>query len=269
MKKKYAIGIIGWGNMGAALGTALASQKDWDIFVYDKDRKKTRLLKNPQVLAKASEVIEKSDIVILAIKPQDITNFISLTKGSWLRKKPLLLTIAAGISTHFFESRLNGLRVIRIMPNMAVKVKEALSFICRGKYAGDKDVKTAGKIFSLVGNIILISEEYLDKVTALTGSGPGFIFYFMDAFYKAALNLGFRETDAKKMVIQTFWGAGKLAKLSDKEFSCLIKEVASPCGTTEAGLAVFNQNGADSIINNAIYCAYKRAEEISRQQEVN
>ena len=252
--------------MGAALGAALAANKQWKLFAYDKDKRKTKSVRKAKIFKNAADLIRNSDTVVLAVKPQDLGEFIAQHQSVFKDSKPLVISIAAGISTKFFESRLEKIRVIRCMPNMAVKVKGAISFICQGRYSRKSDIAVAKRIFSAVGEVILTEEKFLDKVTALTGSGPGFIFYLMDSFYKTAVKLGFTKHDARKMVVSTFLGTAKLADNCSQEFAALVKAVASPGGTTEAGLKVFSRKKVDLIVHKAVGSAYKRAGQISSRR---
>ena len=263
MSKKDKLGIIGFGNMGRAIGEALISKNNWDISVYDKYKKKTKDTKNVTVAKTSEEVISSSKVVILAIKPQDIREFVQKAREYFVNKKPLLITIAAGVSTKSFQNFFKDIRVIRAMPNLAATVGESVSFLCKGKFAKKADLEIAKEIFARVGEVIVADESYLDKVTSVSGSGPGYIFYIMDSMYKGTLKLGFNEGAARKMVVQTFLGAAKLAKESGKDFQCLVKEVASKGGTTEAALKVFNSCQLDKIVEKGINNAYRRAKEIS------
>jgi pyrroline-5-carboxylate reductase len=266
MRKKTTVGIIGWGNMGAALGTALADRKRWRVVVYDKDKRKASLARKVSVSKNINHLLHNSEVVVLAVKPQDMEQLLVAVKAAVLKNNPLVITIAAGIPTVFYESRIKGLRIMRVMPNLAAKVRESISFISRGSYCSANDVKLAKDIFSAVGEVILVSEEFMDKVTSITGSGPGFVFYFMNAIYQAALSLGFNDSEARQMTLQTFWGATKLAKTAQKDFAALVTSVASPKGTTEAGLNIFKKKKLDVIIADAVRRAYKRAKEISKQR---
>ncbi|MBU1134565.1 MAG: pyrroline-5-carboxylate reductase [Candidatus Omnitrophica bacterium] len=281
MKKNIKIGIIGWGNMGSSLGLALQEEKKWQIYFYDKDKKKgrginpvrdslplgKRLISNgvkySHICKNAKELIEKVEVVILAIKPQDIRGFLQGNSEYFNEFKPLLITIAAGISTTFFQKYLKDARMIRVMPNLAIGVKQSVSFLCKGKFAKDSDLKMTKKIFSSVGEVFQVKESFLDKATSITGSGPGYIYYIMECVYKLALKLGFAKETAKRMVTSTFLGAAKLAKQSRKDFEVLVKEVASSGGTTEAALNVFKEKNIAEIIEEGVAAAYKKAKEIA------
>jgi pyrroline-5-carboxylate reductase len=263
MGRHLKIGIIGFGNMGSALGETLKG-KIKKIFVYDKDRKKTKNIKNLNVCKNIKELMKNAKIIILAIKPQDIEKFLKENKKYFLNYQPLLISIAAGITTNFFEKRIANIKVIRVMPNLAVKVKKSVSFLCKGKFSSYQDLKIAKEIFSLAGEVLIVKENLIDRATALSGSGPGYVYYLMDCILKTALKLGFKKEEAKKLILFTFLGATKLAENSYKDFDVLVKEVASPKGTTEAALNIFKKKKLEKIIEEGIRSAYKRAREISK-----
>ena len=263
MKRNEKIGIIGLGNMGYSLGFALRKVSRGKIYVYDKDQRKISGAGDFCIGKNSQEVIENVGVLVLAIKPQDVRGFLRQTKSALLNHRPLLISIAAGIPTTFFEEYLKGLKVIRVMPNLGAKVGESVSFVCKGRYTQEKDLKIAKRIFSSIGEVIEIKEALLDKVTSISGSGPGYIYYFMDCIYQSARQLGFKEKQARDMVMQTFWGAIKLAKLCGKDFKLLAKEVASRGGTTEAALKVFKRKRLFQVVYQGIDAAHKRAKQLS------
>ena len=250
--------------MGYSCAAALKAENQYKIFIYDKDKKKTQKVKGFYILQSTPQLIAAAGIVILAIKPQDIGEFLTRNKEHLLKKKPLIVSIAAGISTPWLEKSLGNLRVVRAMPNLAARVKKSISFISRGKFAKKSDLEIVKKIFSCIGEVVVIKEKYLDKVTGVSGSGPGYVFYFMESMYQGALKLGFTKNNAKKMIIQTFLGAAKLAKESRKEFKSLIAGVASKKGTTEAALKIFTALKLDKAIVKGMEGACQRAGKISR-----
>lgn len=259
MRLMKKIGIIGFGNMGSACGFALKQSEKYKIYIYDKAQ--NRLPEKSQfiITKTAAHLIEQADIVFLAIKPQEIKSFLKETKDYFLKHKPLLITIAAGVPTKFFEKSLKNIRIIRAMPNLAAKVHRAISFICKGKFATNEDLKIAEDIFSFVGEVIECPEGDLDKVTAVSGSGPGYIYYFLDCLYSAACSLGFNKNTARKMVSQTFLGAADLAREQEDDFRTLVQKVVSKGGTTEAGLKLWKKNNFKQLITKGIKAAYKRA----------
>jgi pyrroline-5-carboxylate reductase len=258
--RKIAVGIVGFGNMGAAIGLALKSNKRYTLCAFEKDQKKQKGFNFSNNIWK---VIKGSDVVILAIKPQDIGKFLNETKLYFLDKKPLIITIAAGLTTSYFETQLPKARVVRVMPNLAARINESVSFICKGKYAKQNDINCAKDIFSSIGEVFVTKEGMMDGVTAVSGSGPGFLYFYMDAMYRGAKNLGFNDNDARAVVAQTVYGAAKLALLSDKSFETLVSEVASPGGTTHAGLDVLTQEKLPQIAKKTLLAAKDRARQLS------
>jgi len=259
---KTRVGIIGFGNMGRAFALCLyKSQKS--VLVYDKDPKKYLGVKNISFSKDIKALLESCDVVIFAVKPKDFQGLLARF-GEYLSARHLLISIAAGIPADFFNKFINKPRVIRAMPNLAANVNESVTFISKGRFANKKDLETARKIFLSAGEVIVAKESDLNKVTALSGSGPGYVFYFMDAIYKSALKMGFGQKDARKAVAQIFWGAAKLAKESKSGFDGLVKEVASKGGTTEAALKIFEKGKVKKTVEQALKAAWNRAERIAK-----
>ena len=245
--------------MGSSLGEILAS-RGWKIFSYDKDEKKLVRKKNIFVCKSLQEAIRSSKIILLAIKPQDIPSFLEEVREKI--SSSLLISIAAGVSTKFFEKRLDT-KIVRVMPNLAVKKCESISFICGGKNVKKEDLKLAGDIFSLVGEVVFVEEKWLDKVTAISGSGPGYLYYLLHLFYKSALSLGFKKILAKRMVEKTFWGAMKVIENSSLDFKEWFDKVASRGGTTQAAVNFWEEKKLGEIIKGGIKKAVERAKQLS------
>jgi len=265
MRKKTTIGVIGFGNMGSSLGSAMA-EESFDVLVYDKQAKKTKNQKGIKTCIDAVTLIENSSIVILAIKPQDIPSFLKRNKEGLLSSNPLLISVAAGLETSYFEKMLPKIKIIRAMPNLGAKERLSMSFISKGKFSTDSDLKLAEKIFKSIGEVMIANEEFIDKATALSGSGPGYIYYLMESFYESALNLGFNKAQAKKITTQTFLGSIEVIKDSKVDFSVWVKKVASPGGTTQAGLDVLKNKGCKEIIQSTVKAAFMRAKTISKER---
>lgn len=264
MKKENTIGIVGFGNMGSSLAWALKDE-GWRVYVYDKEKSKLKLkkAKNIFVCKGVDDLIKRSPILIIAIKPQDIPFFIKDTKSYILRYNPLLISIAAGVSTRFFEKKLDRVRVIRVMPNLAVKKRCSISFLSKGKFSLSKDFERAKKIFNCVGESVIIDENFLDKVTAISGSGPGYVYYFMSCIYQSARMLKFNKNLAQKMVKATFLGAVNLLKDDDNDFQTWLGKVASKGGTTEAAVNWWEKNNIKKLIKEGVRRAYLRAKELN------
>lgn len=263
MMKSLRIGIIGFGNMGQALAIAFKKGKIGRIYVYDKDSQKLKGIKGFYICKNSEEVVAKARIVILAVKPQDIREFIEKTRDYFLKYKPLIITICAGISTDFFEKLIKGIRIIRVMPNLAVKVGQSVSFISKGRFSKKSDLEIAGKIFSYVGEVVEVAQDYLDKVTSISGSGPGYVYYFMDSLYDCAVGLGFDRETAWKMTRQVLLGAAELLKAEEGDFKTWIKRVASRGGTTQAAIDVLEEHKFRNLMERAVKSAYLRAKQLN------
>lgn len=264
MKNKLRIGIVGFGNMGRAISESLIREDGFLLSVYEKDKKIIKGISSITFFRTSRELILNNNIIILAIRPQDITGFIQRAKKAFLKSRPLIISIAAGVSTHFLEKIIKQGRIIRVMPNLAVRVKEAVSFVCRGKFTNKKDLTIAKNILNCAGKVFVVRESFLDKATSISGSGPGYIYFYMKCMFKCALKLGFNREMANQMVLQTFLGSAKLARLSGRDFSLLEKDVTSPGGTTEQALKIFKIRKLDKIIEEAVTSAYQRAEELAK-----
>lgn len=263
MKINKTIGIIGFGNMGSACADAIGESGYSQVLIYDQEKSKINKVKKFKKAKNIEQLIKESRLLILAIKPQDLTGFIEKNQHFIIQNKPLVVSILAGVSIKDIEDELPKVKVVRVMPNLAIKAKEGLTFMSKGSLTKKSDLKQVEDIFSLMGQVIKGKESDIDKVTALSGSGPGFIYYFMDSFYKTALKLGFNKKDAKKIISQTFYGATKLSKDSSQNFLQLLNSVTSKGGTTEAGIAAFEKTKLAKSITKGIIAALEKAKTMS------
>jgi len=269
IKKIKKIGIIGCGNMGEAIiKSHQSSVTNYQLIASEKDAKTRDYIKKKyHILLKDNiELIKSSEIIILAVKPQNIKELLNeLTHHSlFIIRHPLFISIAAGVSTRFIESFFKEkVRIIRAMPNMPGLIGEGISAVCKGIYATSKDLNKAKRIFSSLGEVIEIEEKYLDVITALSGSGPAYFFYFIQNLVKSGVFLGLREEIVKKLIIQT--GLGSLKMLAQGgDAKELRRKVTSNGGTTEAAFKVFTEKKIEEIYLQAIRAAAKRAKELEQ-----
>lgn len=225
-------------------------------------RNQIKKLYRIRVTSSNTEAVKKSNIIVLAVKPQDMPDL--LQRLSSQVKNKLIITIAAGITTDFIRKKTNARRIIRAMPNTPALVGCGITAISASKSASISDVKIAEKIFRCVGEVVHLRERYIDVVTAVSGSGPAYFFLLTEAMTKAAVSLGIDSCIAKKLTAQTSFGASVLQHVSRMEPSKLREKVTSKGGTTEAALKVFKRRGLDRIVTDAIKAAVKRAKELSR-----
>jgi len=257
------IGIIGGGNMGLAILSRVA--KGNKVFVCEKDAKRAQLLRkkyNVTVLD-VPELVAQSQVIIVAVKPQDIDIVLAEIKGS-LNKNKLVISIAAGITTQYLQKRLGkNVKVIRTMPNMTEQIGEGMTAIAEGKFATAADIRTAVKIFNCVGQAVVVPEKLINAITAVSGSGPAYVFLFAECFWGAARRLGLDKDLTCKLVAATIKGSvAQLLQTGDPVG--LRAKVTSKGGTTQAAIEVFEQQGIRDIFEGALKAAKKRAGELAR-----
>jgi len=265
--KKKSFGIVGCGNMGEAILSGLGPKS---IFVSEKDSNRRRYIQKRykiSVFRDNREVIENSDVIIIAVKPQDIDGVlfdIRSHKPEAISQK-LIISIAAGIPTSYIERRIGqNQRVIRVMPNLAIKVKEGVCCLSKGRYAKSDDLLIAKEIFSKLGKTIILPEKYLDIITAISGSGPGYIYFFLEAMEESAESLGVPKKIIRDLIIQTAKGAVELAVNSKESLEFLRRCVSSKGGTTEAAIKFMKGKKFDKIVKMAIKRAFRRAKDLSK-----
>ncbi|MBI5249617.1 MAG: pyrroline-5-carboxylate reductase, partial [Desulfomonile tiedjei] len=241
------ISVIGAGNMGAALvrgfvgsGKAMPS----DIRVYDVDPAKIRPLQEEfgivAVEGLAQAIESTTEIAIVAVKPQVMSPVLEEI-APHVKAGLILVSIAAGISTKFILSKVGAqAKVIRVMPNAPAMVAAGAAAICRAGDANEQDLDIILDLFSSVGFAVAVDEKLMNVVTALSGSGPGYLFAMMEAFTDGAVCMGLDRPTARALTIETFLGAATMAA-SGGSFSELKDRITSPGGTTIAGLQVMER----------------------------
>ncbi len=254
------IAIIGGGNMGEALIKGLRRQR---VFVCETDAKRVLLLKKKYKITPLSitDAAKQASTIIFAVKPQDMEGVLATVKAAISKSaSPLFISIAAGLTTKFFEQHLGAKsKVIRSMPNMPALIGEGITGICAGKFAKDADIKAARKILSAVGETVIVKESMIDAVTAVSGSGPAYVFLFVEQWMAAAVRLGFTSQEAKALVYKTLLGSAHLLKTSEFDAGELRAKVTSKGGTTQAALDVFSKGKFEQLMHKALLAAQKRA----------
>ena len=208
------------------------------------------------------KAVEKANIIFLSVKPQQMQGVL-LDISLSVRKPQLVISLAAGITTKFIEKYLRA-AVVRSMPNTPALVGEGAIAVSKGRWASAKDLATAKKLFLAVGTVVSLKEKDLNAVTAISGSGPAYVFYLAEAIEKAGVRLGLSKDVSAGLSKQTIYGAGKLLKQSDLNSSALRKMVTSPGGTTEAAIKHFEQQGFLNIVRGALSKAQNRAKQLNK-----
>lgn len=274
MAKRKTIGVIGCGNMGEAIIAQSLKRKEYSFAIFEKDKLKEAFASRIYRIKTAeniADLVKKSDIIIIAVKPQDMDTVLDEVRAAIEKHKKikiLFISIAAGITTKYIQNRLGKIRIIRAMPNIPAQIGKGITALVKGRFAALKDMRTAEKIFKAVGETIIIDKEGLiDVVTALSGSGPAYLFFIFNAMLAVAtVGLHLNKKSAEKFISRTISGSMKLLEENKFATKGLISRVTSKGGTTEAALKVFLDRNLNKIIFDAIIAAYDRAKELSRKE---
>jgi pyrroline-5-carboxylate reductase len=211
------------------------------------------------------ELVEKSDIVVLSVKPQIMSGVLDEIRSS-LKADVLVVSIAAGVPISAIESRLHsGARVIRTMPNTPALVDAAATAISRGGLATEEDLAVAKRIFDAVGMTVILDEYQLDAVTGLSGSGPAYIFLILEALSDAGVKVGLSRRTSQLLAAQTMLGSAKLLLETNEHPGMLKDMVTSPGGTAITGLHTLEEGGVRTTLMNAVEAATNRSRELGRK----
>lgn len=273
-RDKKKIGIIGFGNMGSAIAKRINSE--YRVLVFDKDSGKTKGLTAIESASGNIDLVKKSDVVVLAVKPQDFDTVLKEIKD--YVKDKLIISIAAGKKTGYIEKVLGKVKVVRCMPNLPAKIGMGMICLCKGKFAEIADLKFTDELFSSLGQTLILAEDKMDEVTAISGSGPGFFCdlvsgksmeqikdyakeSFIPSLIGTASSLGFSPDEARVLSVTT--GTGTVQYLIKEKLTPdeLKKRVASKGGTTEAGLKVLRHDIKN--LQEAVKAAVRKARELS------
>lgn len=257
-------GIIGSGKMGSAIGMGVIKsgvfKKDEVIFADSYAPRIEELNNGGYKTASNVELYQNADIVLLAVKPQQIDAILEeLSKVSNHAKT--IITIAAGISIEHIKKYLKDVFVARVMPNTPALINYGTSAIC----FDDKINETVIKIFESVGTVTIITEDKMNEVIPLNGSFPAYGYYFALSFIKAGMEAGFSYEQCKDLVCGSMIGSAKMIQEVDKPIEQLIKDVCSPGGTTIEGVKVFDEANLDKIVKDCFDACVKRAYELGKK----
>jgi pyrroline-5-carboxylate reductase len=280
MKKTF--GIIGAGNMAEAfVGGVLASKlfKASDVCVSDVNDQRLEFMAATYGVRTESDnaaLFNGNDIIILAVKPQlmgQILSQIAPGPDHELANRKLIVSIAAGIRIEKIEAVLyeslvpekrSLLPIIRVMPNTPALVLKGVSGMSGNRYASPEDIQNARDILSALGTVAVFDESDLDAVTALSGSGPAYVFFLAEAMIQAGVQLGLAPKDARDLAVGTIKGAAALMEARDESPELLRQNVTSPGGTTEAAFRVMDNHNTREVIIDAIQVAADRSRELSQ-----
>ncbi|MGC7251737.1 pyrroline-5-carboxylate reductase [Mycobacteroides abscessus] len=292
------IAIIGGGNIGEALisGLLRAGRQAKDIVVSEKVPARARALADAYSIriSEVADAVEGADFIVVAVKPSDVESATTeiaaaLAKldaeGSERETEQVLVSVAAGVSTGFFESKLAaGAPVVRVMPNAPMLVGAGVSALSKGRFANDEQLSAVAELLESVGTVITVAESQMDTVTAISGSGPAYFFLLVEALVDAGVASGLTRPVATDLVIQTM--AGSAAMLLERAESDenrapglqtrtevdttaaeLRATITSPGGTTAAALRELERGGLRASVYAAVDAAKTRSEQLGITSE--
>jgi pyrroline-5-carboxylate reductase len=262
------IGFIGGGNMAEALIKGMISQGMKDIIVSEpKQERRTYLSETYGTATTGSnrDVVDLTDIIILAVKPQNMKDAVNEIRPTVTEDKTVV-SIAAGINLDYLTAQLNTKRIIRVMPNTPALVQEGMSVMSLCECFSDNAISVVREILMSIGKVITLPEKYMDAVTAVSGSGPAFIAFFVEAMIDSAVKLGLGNDDAHTLAVQTVIGTAKLLDTGMSP-SRLREMVTSPGGTTAAGIDAFLDKGLFDIVLTSMTAARDRSDELGKNSD--
>ena len=272
------VAFLGCGSMGTAIlaGMIRSGTKPENIRVTTKSVDSAKELADKfGVTAFATEyqpnanslAVEGADIVLVAVKPAYVVEVLEEVR-SVISKDALVVSVAAGIEIQTMENHLPGsVSVIRAMPNTPALIQEGLTGISKGSRVTQEQLELSVALFEAVGKTMVIPESQIDALSTISGSGPAYVFYFIEEFIKTAVSHGFSSEEAYLLVSQTFLGASELLVQSQGDPAELRRQVTSPNGTTMKAIAVLQEGNLNDLFFKATSAALARAKEIAQEQK--
>ncbi len=272
--KTHKIGFIGGGNMATSLisGLIASGHSPQQLWVSDINQDALKSLAdnlNVNVSSSNDDVINEADVIVLAVKPQVLRDVAKSASALIRQKKPLVVSIAAGITQNSLSRWLGpDIAIVRCMPNTPALVLTGATALHANNKVTAEQRNLAETILRSVGIALWVQDEnQLDAVTAVSGSGPAYFFLLMEAMEKTAVELGLNDVTARLLVQQTALGAAKIALESSESPEQLRKQVTSPGGTTQQAIEAFQQGGFTELVSKALHAARDRSIEMSKQTE--
>src|SRR4051812_21547924 len=261
------IAILGAGKIGESLLAGLRSS-DWaDIVATSRREARVQELRERygvDATTSNTEAIRSADVVVLAVKPQDIEALLGEV-GHLLTSEQTVLSVAAAIQTAKIERHVAAdVPVVRSMPNAPSTIHEGIAGMCAGRHAGPEHLQRAGTVLRAVGDVVEVPEEQMDAITAVSGSGPAYYALLAEAMIEAGILLGLSREISTKLVVQTMLGSAKLLRDERMHPVELRELVTSPGGTTTRAIRELEQAGVRAAFLNAINAAMERSKELAR-----
>lgn len=261
------IAILGGGVMGGAMLSALirSGHPPADVVLSERMGATTRELAQQYAVSSvpAAEAAGGADVVVLAVKPQDMPDLLTTIHES-IGSDTLVISVAAGISTEYLENRLPAnTGVVRVMPNTPAQVDQGMSVLSPGRHCTPEHLAQAEQLLGTFGRVLILEEKHQNAATAISGSGPAYIFYVTEAMIEAGVLLGLPRETATEMVVQTLYGAATMIRETGEHPSILREQVSSPGGTSVAALRQLENHKVRAAFLTAIEAAARRSQELS------
>lgn len=271
--KVMKILIVGGGNMGLTYAHSFLNARIVDkenLLILEKSNERAATAESKDigtVFYEPGDFIKEADLLVLAVKPQD-TQVLFKSIAPYIDAQQVILSIMAGITIETMQSELNAQKIIRAMPNLPAQIGVGMTVFTSSNEVTRIELVMVQNLLNATGKTLYVNDEKLiDAGTAISGSGPAYIFYFMQSMINAGESLGFSKSEAELLSYQTFKGAIDLFKKNSLSCEAWISKVASRGGTTEAALGCFENNEVAYDIKEAVNAAYERATELSRLAE--
>lgn len=260
------VGFVGAGNMGGAILSGMIEKGGFDSSsVYVNDYVISERVKKLNInVTNLSDLVNKSDYIILCVKPNAIVSVLNDIKNIKGYESKVFVSIAAGIKISSIKDILGDVKVVRIMPNLPLTAGEGMTVLCRCKKITDSEFDFVSGIFSGSGEILESGENLIDACTAINGSGPAYVFMFIEALADAAVKNGIKRADAYTLAAQTVLGSAKMLIETGMHPGELKDMVCSPGGTTIAAVAALEENGFRHAVISAVDACAKKASDMGK-----
>src|SRR5689334_3225910 len=263
------VAIIGAGVMGETLlsGLIRAGRRPEDLLVGEKRHERARELQERYGVEVVSntDAAQKAETLALVVKPQDMSDVLA-ELAPVVRPGQLVVSLAAGITTSFIESRLpDGVAVVRVMPNTPALVDEGMAAISRGSHCDEQHLAEAEALLAATGRVVRVPEKQQDAVTAISGSGPAYLFFVVESMIEAGVHMGLPRATATDLVVQTVVGSAKLLRETGEHPTVLRERVTSPGGTTAAAVRELEDHKVRAAFLSAIEAARNRSRDLAAE----
>ncbi|WP_086475566.1 MULTISPECIES: pyrroline-5-carboxylate reductase [Arenibacter] len=264
--------VIGAGNMGLTYAESMSKSKllkKKNLMIFDNSPEKTTSLKKIshfEVYDDLDSCLPKADLIFIAVKPYHCEDLFKKLKNG-ISEDQIIISIMAGVTINTMQEALGIDKIVRAMPNLPAQIGKGVTSYTASKQVSRIELLTIESLLDTTGRSIFVSsEKFIDASTGISGSGPAYVFYFMQSMMEAALKMGFSPNDSKVLVSKTFEGAVDLFNQSDLSPNSWMERVASKGGTTRAALDSMEDNNVKELIKEAAYSAFNRAVELGKEQ---